>query len=180
MKTSTWQPSSSHQGDSISKLGLAQRFIVTGRGHKSMELSAVAALCMTINYIRASVEVSVTTMEGVEVAHNRSQLNGEEDCLQALFLLDQALISEHSLAVRQTLDAVAERAGLGFTEDGLVEVEDTQERHAQADEQPAHRDNGRSSNTRKNNGQQAQGDTDGDDRPASAPALRPRQRNRRD
>jgi len=124
MKTSTWQPSSSHHGDASTKFGLAQRFVVTGRGQQGMELSAIAALVMTITYMRADIEVSVTTLEGVEVAHSRAgHLDGEEDVMQALFLLDQALISERKFAVRDTLDDVAERAGFRFDGDQAVPVD---------------------------------------------------------
>ena len=124
MKTSTWQPSSAHVSDTAGRLGLTQRLVVTGRGHQGMELSAIAALVMTIAYMRANVEVSITTLEGVELAYSRAgQLNGEQDIMQALFLMDQALISERKLAVRETLDDVAKRAGLRFEGDIAVPID---------------------------------------------------------
>lgn len=113
MKTSTWKPAGPGGYGAPDQLGLAQRFSITVRGGKPDELGAVAALYLAVAYLRAEKQFSVTTLEGVEVAHNRDgKVAGEDDFMQALHLMDQALMLERNRAINDTMDHIAARAGI--------------------------------------------------------------------
>jgi hypothetical protein len=113
MKTTSWKPTG-HQGyGDPDQLGLAQRFAITPRGGKPDEVGAVAALYLAVAYLRAEKQFSVSTLEGVEVAHNRDgKVAGDDAFVQALYLMDQSLMMERNRAINDTMDHIAARAGI--------------------------------------------------------------------
>lgn len=115
MKTSSWTPASpSGHGPSASdQLGLDQRFAVSVFGGKPDELEAIAAVYLAVAYLRAERQFSVSTLEGVEVAHNRGgKLTGVDSFRSSMYLMEQALNLERHRAINDTMDDIARRAGI--------------------------------------------------------------------
>jgi hypothetical protein len=113
MKTSSWTPSGPSGYGNPDQLGLDQRFSVTVHGGKPDELEGIAAVYMALAYLQASRQFSVSTLEGVEVAHNRGgKLTGLDAFRSAMYLMEQSLNLERRRAINDTMDHIAQRAGI--------------------------------------------------------------------
>jgi hypothetical protein len=113
MKTSTWTPAGPSNFGNPDQLGLDQRFVITLHGDKPDELEGIAAVYMAVAYYRASRQFSVSTLEGVEVLHNRGgKLTGVDAFRSAAYLMDQVVNLERRRAINDTMDDIARRAGI--------------------------------------------------------------------
>jgi len=113
MKTSTWTPAGPSGYGNTDQLALDQRFAITLHGSKPDELEGIAAVYMVVAYLRAQRQFSVSTLEGVEVLHNRGgKLTGFDAFRSAAYLMDQALNLERQRAINDTMDDIARRAGI--------------------------------------------------------------------
>ena len=113
MKTSTWTPAGPNGYGNPDQLGLDQRFAVTPHGGKPDELEGIAAVYMAVAYIRANRQFSVSTLEGVEVFHNRGgKLTGFDAFRSAAYLMEQALNLERLRAINDTMDDIARSTGV--------------------------------------------------------------------
>lgn len=113
MKTSSWTPTGPSGYGDPDQLGLDQRFAIAVLGGKPDELEGIAAVYMAVAYLQASRQFSVSTLEGVEVVHNRGgKLTGMGAFRSAMYLMEQALQLERRRAINDTMDHIAQRAGI--------------------------------------------------------------------
>jgi len=113
MRTTPWTPASPSGYAQSDILGLDQRFAVTANGNKPAELGGVAAVYLAVSYHRANLGFVVSTLEGVEVGHNRGgKLGGDVDFLSAMNLMEQVVIMERNRAINDTVDHIAAHAGI--------------------------------------------------------------------
>lgn len=101
MRTRSWVPVAPPQNNlSDGKLGLAQRFNVTPNGGVTLELGAIAALFLTLQYLRAGTYFTLTTLDLQLILENtREGLQGNQEALDSLHVIEQIALMERKSAL---------------------------------------------------------------------------------